>query len=209
MQKISNLALAFAFLMPLAGCPGDDTGGTDTVAMTTAPTTTMDPTAGTTTDDPTAGTTVVDPTAAVDSSSSGGGGGGACQLSCAAVADCAQGGPEDPWACTEGFCVYTAPPCDPAMCPAPNACADVGGVSSCITPCDDDTMCAAGFTECTGVDDDGNSYCAALPVEPCGGVGEGEACEIPMFGSLGTCTDGVCTCMDDAECTAPNYACNG
>lgn len=213
MRKISSLALAFAFVMPLAGCPGDDTGTTDTEAATTMPTTTTPQTTTeepqttteappTTTEEPPTTDTTVAPT---DS----GGGAGFCGLACEAPADCAMGGPEEDWACTDGFCEYLVDPmpCDPATCDdlMIGVCADVDGFSVCTTPCDDDSMCAAGFTECTGTDDAGNSICAAIP---CGGVAEGEPCDIPMFGQIGTCTEGVCSCTDDAECTAEGYACN-
>jgi hypothetical protein len=127
-----------------------------------------------------------------------------------AAADCVPPmGNEADWACTDGFCEYIAeiPACDPASCDdlMIGVCSEVDGVSICTTPCSDDTMCLAGFTECTGTDDAGNMICQALP---CGGVAEGEPCDIPMFGQIGTCTDGVCTCTDDAECTAMGFACN-
>jgi hypothetical protein len=218
MRKISSFALAFAFLMPLAGCPGDDTGETDTVAdtanvpTTDAPTTDAPTTDAPTTDAPTTDAPTTDaPTTGVDSTTTGGGGGGGfCGLTCEAPADCAMGGNEADWACTDGFCEYIAefPPCDPATCDdiMIGVCGTVDGNSVCTTPCDDDSMCAAGFTECTGTDDDGNMICAAIP---CGGVAEGEACEIAGFGQIGVCTAGVCSCTDDTECTAPDYACNG
>ncbi len=213
MRKISSFALTFAFVLPIAGCPGDDSGTTDTAAdtsaMTTAPTTTDEPTttAPTTTDEP----TTTAPTTADGSSSGGSGGGGFCSLTCESAADCAMGGNEADWACTEGFCEYLAdpPPCDDTVCPAAAgaACADVGGLNICTFPCTEGGMeCDAFMLECTGEDDAGNSICAA---PPCGGVAEGEACEIDGFGQIGTCTDGVCSCTDDAECTADGYACNG
>ena len=112
--------------------------------------------------------------------------------------------------CTDGFCEYIGAPieCDPTSCDdlMIGTCADVDGVSTCTTPCTDDTMCLAGFTECTGMDDAGNSICAPLP---CLGVDEGAPCTIMgVEGQFGTCTDGVCSCTDDAECTAMGQACN-
>jgi hypothetical protein len=201
MRKISSFAL-FAFLMPLAGCPAGDDTETDTVAdtanMTTAPVTDT----GSETTPPAeseSGSSGVADSGTADSGT-GPGGAGSCQQTCAADPDCPGG------TCgASGFCEYAAVECDPATCIAPNACANVNGASACVTPCDDDSMCLAGVTECTGTDDDGNSYCAGLP---CGGVDEGAACEIAGFGSIGTCTGGMCTCTEDAECTAPNFTCN-
>lgn len=214
MRKISSFALTFAFVLPLAGCPGDDSG-TTTDAMTTAPTTTDEPTTtAPTTDEPTTDEpTTTAPTTTADTGSTTdptAGAGGFCGLICEAAADCAMGGNEADWACTDGFCEYIADPpaCDDTTCPAAAgaACADVDGVNICTFPCTDGGgECDAFMLECTGTDDAGNSICQGAP---CGGVAEGEACEIPMFGQLGTCTDGVCSCSDDAECTADGYACN-
>jgi len=126
------------------------------------------------------------------------------------MADCVPfgGNPAD-WACTDGFCEYVGvfPECDPATCDdlMIGVCGEVDGYSTCTMPCTDDSMCFAGITECTGMDDDGNPICQGYP---CGGVAEGDPCEIMGFGQLGTCTDGVCVCTDDTECTAAGYACN-
>lgn len=213
MRKISSLAL-FAFLMPLAGCPAGDDTETDTVAetgnMTTAPGTetgsdTMTPAeSGTVADTGTAGTA---------DSGTGPGGAGFCGQTCAAVGDCVpMGGMESDYACTEGFCEFIGeipdpPPCDTATCDdlMLGTCAMVDGVSLCTTPCSDDSMCLAGFTACTGMDDAGNSICEALP---CGGAAEGEPCNFGGADQYGVCTDGVCSCTDDAECTAAGQGCN-
>lgn len=211
MRKISSLAL-FAFLLPLAGCPAGDDTETDTAVGTT----TMTPaTAGETaetaaTAEETAATAAE--TAGTADSTAGGGGAGFCAQTCTDAAMCvpAMGDPAD-WACTDGFCEYVGepfvpPPCDDTTCPAVAnlACADVGGVNQCTTPCMDDTMCAAGFTECTGMDDNGNSICAPIP---CFGAEEGAPCET-MTGNNGICTDGVCgVCSDDTECTIAGQGC--
>jgi hypothetical protein len=214
MRKISNLAL-FAFLMPLAGCPAGDDTETDTVAetanMTSAPGTetgsdTVTPAESGTADSGTAGGTA--------DSGTGPGGAGFCATTCAAVADCVPPmGMESDYACTDGFCEYIGEPlpCDPALCDDLGvglACADVDGVSQCTTPCSDDSMCLAGVTECTGMDDAGNSICVAVPAEPCGGAAEGEPCNFGGADQYGVCTDGVCSCTDDAECTAAGQGCN-
>src|SRR5688572_9108323 len=118
MHKTSKIALAFAFLMPLAGCPSDDTGD-ETTTVATNPTMGTDPTAGT---DPTMGT---DPTAATDptmgdDTTEGGGGAGFCGVTCGTAPDCVPaGGSEDDWACTDGFCEFVGMfVCDDTTCPS-------------------------------------------------------------------------------------------
>lgn len=212
MRKSSSVALALAFLMPLAGCPGDGGGSTGTGSETGVETgaETGTPTTGTSAATETSGTTtgMTTDATATGSSSGGGGSGGFCALACKTPADCANGGNEADWACTDGFCEYLVKPpaCDPATCDdvMVGVCAEVGGTSLCTTPCTDDSMCVPGFTECTGVDDGGNSICVGIA---CGGVAEGAPCEIQGFGQLGTCTDGVCVCSDNSECTAMGYSC--
>jgi hypothetical protein len=225
MRNTSFAIFALALALPLAACGDDGSSdtGNDTGTLTDGPNTsgpsTTDPTPATSTDPTTTDPTTTDPTTTdptvgdtTAGDSTGGGGAGFCAQTCDAVGDCVPvGGDEADYACTDGFCEFTGkitiPPCDTATCDdlSIGVCADVDGVSTCTTPCEDDTMCVADVTECTGMDDDGNSICAALP---CGGAAEGEACEIPTFGSIGTCTDGVCSCTDNAECTADGYACN-
>lgn len=204
MRKISSFALAFAFLMPLAGCPSDDSSddGSATTTMTPPATGTTDPTAGeesstpATDDGMTAGT--------ADDSSGGGGGAGSCGLTCEAPEDCAFGGNAADWECNEGFCDYvgTPPACDEALCSAGGgACADVDGVNQCTYPCTEGgTECDFLTWECTGEDDAGNSICQPAPAAPCT---EGEACE----GGFGVCTNGECVCTTDEECTADGYGC--
>jgi hypothetical protein len=212
MRKISNLAL-FAFLMPLAGCPGgDDTGTTDVADTGTVMTqgTTEEPM--TTTMEPeTSGTTMEPETTGVDSTT-GGGGAGFCAQSCEAVADCVpMGGMEADYACTDGFCEYIGVfVCDDTTCPAAAglACADVGGVNTCTIPCPNGDECDLLMQECTGMDDDMNAICQAPPPPPCGGAAEGAPCDFGGADQYGVCMDGVCSCADDTECTAAGFACN-
>jgi hypothetical protein len=212
MRKISSFALAFAFMMPLAGCPGDDGGTTDTVAETGMTSTPMTGSATETPMTDTGAETDAPATGTGADSGTAGGGAGFCGLTCEAPEDCAMGGNAADWECNEGFCEYVGvipdpPACDDTTCPAAigGACADVNGINICTFPCTDGgTECDALMLTCTGADDAGNSICAA---PPCGGVAEGEPCE-SAAGQSGVCTDGVCACSDDAECTVMGYACN-
>jgi hypothetical protein len=129
---------------------------------------------------------------------------------CMAVADCVpMGGDPADWSCNAGFCEFVGmiPPCDPASCPAAAGlmCAFVDGVDQCVIPCTPvGNECDLFGFECTGVTDMGDTICTS---PPCGGALEGEPCFIQGFGQLGTCTDGLCTCTDDSECTAPDLTC--
>jgi len=135
---------------------------------------------------------------------------GYCQETCRAVSDCLYPGsnPSD-WACNGGFCEYVGviPSCDPATCDdlAIGFCTEVDGVSQCATPCVSDVSCLAGFTQCSGYDDAGNSICEAIP---CNGAVEGEACVIDGFGQYGVCIDGMCACTDDSQCPIDGWGCN-
>lgn len=226
MKNVSTLFIALS-LVTLAGCPGDD-GGSD--GTETATPTTMTGATGTAGDDDGMPTTAGDDdgmpttagdddgvddgmmTTAGDDTTGGGGGAGFCGLTCKAPADCLPGGVgnEKDWECTDGFCASTLPPidpCDPMFCPeaAGYMCLTVDGADACGLPCPNGDECDALMQECTGMDDAGAAFCQA---PPCGGVAEGEACDIPMFGQIGTCTDGVCSCTADTECTAEGYGCN-
>jgi hypothetical protein len=133
-----------------------------------------------------------------------------CAQACESTADCAAGGidPAD-YPCIDGFCEFIGevPACDPATCDdlLIGVCTEVEGISQCATPCTDDSMCLAGFTECTGTDDAGNSICELIP---CYGMAEGQPCEFEGFGQLGLCIDGECQCTEDSQCTADGYGCN-
>jgi hypothetical protein len=133
-----------------------------------------------------------------------------CGQTCRSLEDCSPPGsdPSD-WACNDGFCEFVGPipACEPQFCEdlMIGYCTEVDGVSVCATACNDDSACIPGFTECTGVDDVGNSICVAIP---CNGVAEGEACFIEGFGQYGVCTDGLCTCTDDSQCAVDGWACN-
>jgi hypothetical protein len=93
-------------------------------------------------------------------------------------------------------------------CPAAAgfACAFVDGQDLCVIPCAvGGNQCDPFLLECTGVTDAGEMICQS---PPCGGAAEGAPCLIDGFGQVGTCTDGLCTCVDDTECTGPGLACN-
>jgi hypothetical protein len=135
---------------------------------------------------------------------------GYCGQTCFAVADCVPPGTDlDDYACVDGFCEWNGeiPVCDPAQCDALmiGFCTEVEGISQCATACVDDSACLAGFTQCTGTDDAGNSICEAIP---CFGVAEGEPCDIQGVGQFGVCIDGVCACTDDSQCTLEGFGCN-
>ena len=176
----------------------EGTGPSSTSAVgTTSPTSSTTSTTSATT---TPMTTSVDPTGREP---------GFCALACVTVDDCLFGGSPTDFECVDGFCEYVGeiPPCDPASCDdlMIGSCTEVDGVSVCATPCVDDSACVAGFTQCSGHDDAGNSICDPIP---CWGVVEGEPCEIDGFGQIGICIDGVCACTDDSQCTAEGYGCN-
>jgi hypothetical protein len=179
----------------------DDAPSSSTSSTTAALTTTATSSTTSTTTSPPM-TTSVDPTGDEP---------GYCAQACRTVADCLYPGSNpDDFECTDGFCTYVGeiPPCYPEACDdlMIGVCTEVDGVSLCVTPCIDDSSCLAGFTECTGFDDAGNSICMAIP---CLGVAEGEACFIDGVGQFGVCTNGECACTDDSQCTIEGYACNG
>jgi hypothetical protein len=181
----------------------DGTGSVDTTTVDTTTVGTSSTTSATTTTTTATTTpmTTVDPT---------GNEPGYCAQACFSLDDCLYPGsnPAD-WACTDGFCEFVGmiPPCDPQSCDylMIGFCTEIDGVSVCATPCNDDSSCVPGFTECSGHDDAGNSICEAIP---CFGTVEGEPCEIDGFGQIGVCIDGVCACTDDSQCTAVGYACD-
>lgn len=177
----------------------DGTGPSSTSTVGTSSTTSA--TTSTTTATTTPMTTSVDPTGREP---------GYCAQVCFTVDDCLYDGanPAD-FECIDGFCEFVGelPACDPMNCDdlMIGICTEVDGVSQCATPCSDDSSCIAGFTQCSGVDDAGNSICEPIP---CWGTVEGEPCVIDGFGQLGICIDGLCACTDDAQCTAAGFACN-
>jgi hypothetical protein len=138
-----------------------------------------------------------------------GGEAGYCGQVCADAMDCAAGGNPADWSCTDGFCEYVGvfPPCDDTTCPAVAglACDFVDGNEICTIPCTMDDDCALFMLECTGVTDMGDMICQS---PPCNGAAEGAPCDIMGAGQFGVCTDGLCTCTDDSECTYMGYACN-
>lgn len=130
---------------------------------------------------------------------------GYCAVPCMTTDACVtMGDSEADWTCTDGFCVYT-PVCDESTCPAKAglACLEVDGVSSCVIACPNGDECFVHMLEC--VMHAGFAYCE---IPPCGGAAEGEPCEYGSFGQYGTCTDGVCVCSSDSECTLTDQVCN-
>lgn len=182
----------------------DESAGDSEASSSTTAATSTTTTATTTPPDPTtvSTTTPPDPTGREP---------GYCAQICSVVDDCVPPGTSlDGWACIDGFCEWNGqfPPCDETICPAElgGACASVEGIVQCVF------LCTAGGRECDilgleciGVTDEGLLHCL---VPPCSGAAEGEPCEIPGFGQYGVCTDGVCVCTDDAQCTAEGLACN-
>lgn len=197
---LSSACGPFVIADDVASDESSEAGETSGTATTAALTSSTSTTTSTTTAAPT-----TTPPATTDEPSEP----GYCAQACTGAADCAIGGidPAD-YPCIDGFCVYIGevPPCDPATCDdlQIGICTVVDGVSVCATPCTDDSACLAGFTECTGIDDVGNTICEAVP---CLGAAEGEACIIDGFGQLGLCIDGQCLCTDDSQCTGEGYAC--
>jgi hypothetical protein len=183
----------------------DDTAGETAASTTTAATTSTSTSTSTTTppDATTVGTTSPpDPT--------GGREPGYCAQTCQSAPDCGFGSPD--FVCIDGFCEYIGqiPPCRDDTCPPElgATCGMVDGVSSCLFPCATDQACSELFGAafvCTGVADDGTLYCQP---PPCNGAVEGEPCDIPGFGQLGVCFDGLCVCTEDTQCTAMGFACN-
>ncbi len=175
------------------------------------------PAIGTSTTDTAPGSTSTEAsTAAADSSASAGSdstgepeGPGRCAQTCEDVAECVPAnGLEIDYVCDEGFCDYVGipPACDVFTCinSQGGVCADVGGFSVCTVPCENDNECAALMQVCTGIDDAGGKFCEP---PPCDGFDEGAPCEVAGVGQLGTCTDGVCACTNDAECSVLGHAC--
>jgi len=151
MKKISSLALAFGFLIPLAGCPGDDTGGNETTTAT--PTSTGDSTAGTAEETADPETEGMDETAEPPS-------GGFCIHSCEADADCMIGGKDSGLTCTDNVC--TGEPVE--------ACTDDEGCIATLSGWEFGPACTAGGGECDAamqicLDVDGEGHCVSGPSE--------------------------------------------
>jgi hypothetical protein len=230
-HQLERVSVTCSLLVLLAGCPSDDggdgassmatTGGATASAGTTGDTTPMTSESDGSDDSNEAGSeattqggTTADTTAGGsegEGSSGGRGGGTGCALTCTTPEDCVPptGGDPSDYACEGGYCTFVgeSPACDPTMCDdlGIGVCADVDGASRCTTPCRSNAECIPDTVlQCTGQDDDGNMICEAIP---CLGAAEGEPCETPI-GAFGTCTEGLCTCSSDAECTAEGYGCN-
>lgn len=144
----------------------------------------------------------------------GGGSQAFCDITCMTDADCNPGGAGDATCDTAGFCDYpevTAIECDPANMDAaapencfgvPANCRPIDAFSTCVLPCMADADCGTPLLECSGTDDDGNSYCVGVPFS----CTPGEACD----GGLGVCNTAgdACTCASDADCTLAGTACH-
>ncbi|MCA9706630.1 MAG: hypothetical protein KDK70_12325 [Myxococcales bacterium] len=99
------------------------------------------------------------------------------------------------YACYEGICVF--PPCEgDADCPGDGeVCREVGGLPSCVLPCEDDAPCTAASSDqtCSATADDGSRYCFAHCTNPgvfCGIAGCDEASGVCVCSSVGQCQSG-------------------
>jgi hypothetical protein len=216
---IPRTALAFAFVLPLAGCPS---GGTDEDTTDTS----TDDEVGTETADTTADTTA-DETA--DTTADTGDGDSVCAHQCATDDDCLVMGMDQGLTCQDSFCTGEASGCtDNAECVAlysgwTTACTSGGGECDmlaqvcvqgpdgglCATPPSDFFMCETvpGWTEMTVPDIDGNDVtvcgnaeaeCNAdgICIDPCGSDAD---CTSPSYPVCNTDT-GLCGCGDDSHC---------
>lgn len=198
MRLIPHLALA-AVLLPLTGCPGDDSSSDDT---TTAPTTTATDTGA---DSGTAADSGTDTGA--DSGTGSMPSGGFCLHQCEGDADCLIMGAGD-LTCNDGFCTGDVPsgctddqecqaqysgwitPCTSGggECEATaQLCVDVGGTGLCATPPTEFVDCATLMQDEVTINDiDG------MEVTVCGNTTA--AC-----GDNGVCFD---PCQSDADCVS-------
>lgn len=228
MKKISSLALALAFTMPLAGCPGDDSG--TTMADTgTAPTTTE----GATTEDPTEGpaeTTEgpVDTTEGPSDTTGNPPSGGFCIHQCGADEDCTIGGMDVGLTCVDGLCTGESTGCtDDLECQAQfsgwimpctagggecdalmQVCVDVGGEGLCATPPSEFIDCATLMQDeimTTDIDGADVTVCGNSTAA-CGAEGfcfdpctEDADCVSEAYPVCNT-TSGLCECGDDSHC---------
>ena len=216
MKKLSQLALAFAFLAPLTGCPGDDSGSdtdntNNTEGATDTPATDGETDTPGETDDPPA-------TDGEDDTSTGGGpSGGFCIHQCEGDGDCTIEGMDVGLTCQDGFCAGEpvegctsddeciaqlsgwefGPPCTAGggECEAAmQVCLDVGGEGHCVSAPSEFFMCeTAMLDEIETTDIDGNM------VTVCGNAGA--ACG----------DDGFCfsPCQSDDDCASEAFpVCN-
>lgn len=186
---------------------GDSAGDSATSSSTTATTssTTSAATSVTTTPpDPTTVSTTTPPDPTGDPEP------GDCWRTCSVGQECFPPGYDpDDWACLDGFCEFVGevPPCDDTTCPAwfGMVCASVDGLVQCVISCTrGGRECDSYGLECSGVSDEGLLHCGGTP---CNGAAEGEPCEFQGYGQYGVCTDGVCVCTDDSQCTVEGFGC--
>lgn len=142
---------------------------------------------------------------------------GFCAATCSTPADCCQpGAPNCPsdmyptnWTCDGGFCgspqCATDADCTFGGVLPDHKCLtiDVGGndLKACFEGCAVDADCTMGTT-CIGEDSNGTKYCT---VASTGGCMTDAECN--GYGKCDTAT-GLCGCTGDADCTAPDTACN-
>jgi hypothetical protein len=136
-----------------------------------------------------------------------------CDRTCESDMDCNPGGAGDA-TCVDNFCDFpdieptecdpnNMDPLDPLSCGGvPDNCRPVDAFLTCVIPCMADADCGVAALECTGTDDNGNSFCLPVPFS----CTPGEACD----GGLGVCNAAgdACTCTSDADCTAQGTACH-
>lgn len=131
-----------------------------------------------------------------------------CVRTCELPSDCCPPGTEGVcpgasypynYACYEGLCVF--PPCmaDSDCLGEGEVCREVRGLPSCVLPCDgDDAPCTAVDEDqtCSGVADDGSSYCFTHCTTP------------GVFCGISTCDEasGVCVCSSVGQCQS-NWDC--
>lgn len=137
---------------------------------------------------------------------------GTCAEPCEVDADCcpfgALGCPADAypnnWSCVDGGCSFggcgSDADCDGLLGLGPGECIEVGGLPTCVTPCDGGG-CGLGM-QCVGVADDASTFCAAAADAPCENDDD--------CGGAGVCArdTGRCMCGSDDDCAAANMVCD-
>ncbi len=201
MRKISSFALALGFVLPLAGCPGDDTTGdgttTSNMPTSTGPSSETDP-ADTDPADTDPPSTDTDP---MSDTTMGGGNGGFCGHQCEADGDCTIDGMDIGLTCVENFCTGE----DVEGCATDEECiATLSGWEAGMA-------CTAGGGECEALmqvclDVGGEGHCATAP-------SEFFACADAMFDEIETqdidgndvtvCGNANAACDEDGFCFSP------
>ena len=214
MRIAGSIVPALPFALALA-CGSDNsssngsttaaTGNGSTSAATTA-STTGGSSAVTTASTAPSGSAGTSPTAG-SSAGDGGNGPPICALHCQADADCCPLGlpvdcpaafPYD-FECDGGFCrlgeCKTDDDCLVSGMDTGLRCHDVRGWGTCVITCTADADCPDPSLPCSGSADDQTNYCWS----PCTSDDD--------CGGLGTCSDGLCGCAGDGDCTVDGYFC--